>query len=240
MAKQRLVETSIWQDKWFLKLSGDAKLLFIFLITSPLTKESGFIEIPDSLLVPYLYPIARITKARKELYPKVMHDPKTDLYLITNFYKKNCKSPTMVKPAVNDLRRHANSPLSAVFCRINDNVLIFKELDIPHIYPTDTLSVGCNERDSDNSYISSFKKEECEEKTKPVKKDQAIFDYTIGDWKDIPKVKYDYWKSMYPDIDLDNELRKMAVWLNEHDHKKDFNKFIANWLNNSLGEFKHE
>jgi uncharacterized phage protein (TIGR02220 family) len=159
MAKQRLVETSIWQDKWFLQLSADGKLLFLFILTHPLMRESGFIEIPDMMIIPYLYPLNRLDKARKEITDKVRHDPNLDLYLVVNFYKKHCRSPKMIKPAVNDLQRYKSSPLVSLFCTLNANIADFKALDIPYIYPIDTLEIGCNDNDSesDNESDNEYK-----------------------------------------------------------------------------------
>jgi hypothetical protein len=159
MAKQRLVETAIWQDGWFLNLSSDAKLLFLHVCTSPLTRESGFLELPDSLMVPYLYSTARLIKARKEVQEKLKHDAKNNLYLLINFYFKNCKSPKMIPGALNDLRRFRNSYLSLLFVEKNKHIADFINIRDTLSENADTLSIGCNDNDNDNDN-DNIKKED--------------------------------------------------------------------------------
>lgn len=45
MARNRYISTSIWDDNWFISLGDDAKLLFLYLLTCPLTEIAGFYEI---------------------------------------------------------------------------------------------------------------------------------------------------------------------------------------------------
>lgn len=197
MAKQRLVETGIWQDVWFLNLSPDAKLLFIHILTSPLTKESGFFECPDTLLIPYLYPINRVLKAREEIKDKVFYDKNNSLYLMINFYKKNCKSPYMIKGALNDLQRYKNSFLVSAFIKINSHIKEFKEYThpIPYISPIDTHPIGCNELELESeSDINSdllipdpvIKKEEKEE----IKKNRSLSQQAVDYFCEVYKKEY--------------------------------------------------
>lgn len=220
MAKNRLIETSIWQDKWFLNLSKDAKLLFLFLLTSPLTKESGFIEIPDTLLIPYLNSIKDIDKARKELYPKVQFDKQFDLYLIMNFYKKNCKSPMMIKPALNDIERYKNSYLVGLFIKTNNHI---EQFNIPYEYPIDSLFIGYNDNERDNERDNSliikkeknFKKPTLEQLKEYIKLNNYTFSeedfynyYESNGWK-VGKNPMKSWQSA------------CATW---HKNNKQYNK----------------
>ena len=164
MAKKRLIETAIWKDKWFRKLSRDAREIYLFLLTGPETLESGFIEIADDLLKAYLPNINNIAKARKELSPKVVFDPEHDLYLIPRFYEKNCKSYKMIKPALNDLEKYKTSSLSKLFCDKYNYIEEFKQmsdtLSIPYPDKVDTLSIGHsdNDNESDNESDNENKK----------------------------------------------------------------------------------
>ena len=45
MAKQRIINTKIWDDSYFSELKVDEKLLFIYLLTNTLTNISGIYEI---------------------------------------------------------------------------------------------------------------------------------------------------------------------------------------------------
>lgn len=154
VAKKRMVETSMWNDAWFLSLSCDAKLLFQHILTSPLTKESGFLECPDTLLIPYLYPYDRIEAARKEIQEKVLYDKQFNLYLMINFYEKNCKSFTMIKGAINDLQRYKRSFLSSFFIERNSYIPEFEGMKvlIGDTYPPPPPVGGCREREREHIY----------------------------------------------------------------------------------------
>lgn len=45
MAKQRYLNTKFWDDRYIRKLSPEAKLLFLYLLTNPLTNIAGIYEI---------------------------------------------------------------------------------------------------------------------------------------------------------------------------------------------------
>ena len=46
MAKQRIVNTRFWDDSYIARLSPNEKLLFLYLLTSPLTTIAGVYELP--------------------------------------------------------------------------------------------------------------------------------------------------------------------------------------------------
>ena len=46
MAKQRIVNTKFWDDSYIAGLTSTEKLLFLYLITNPLTNISGVYELP--------------------------------------------------------------------------------------------------------------------------------------------------------------------------------------------------
>ena len=51
MAKQRMVNTKFWDDSYIMSLSSTEKLLFLYLLTNPLTNISGVYELPLSRIV---------------------------------------------------------------------------------------------------------------------------------------------------------------------------------------------
>jgi len=231
MAKQRLIETSIWQDKWFLSLSADAKLLFMFIITHPLMRESGFIEIPDMMVIPYLYPVSRLNKARQEIKNKVSYDNQFDLYLVINFYKKHCRSPHMIKPAINDLMKYKNSSLVSQFCIINDNIAEFKGLDIPYLYPIDTLPIGCNDNESDN---------ELDNENENINKDEDK-KHKYGEYKKVLLKDKEY-KKLIADFG-ESKTKGLIKMLDEGKELKGYpykndNLAIRNWEKNKFSTTK--
>ena len=45
--KRRYINTTIWDKSWFRKLSSNAQLLYLYLLTTPLSTISGVFEIAD-------------------------------------------------------------------------------------------------------------------------------------------------------------------------------------------------
>jgi len=45
--KRRYINTTIWDKSWFRKLSSDARLVYIYLLTCPLSSISGVFEVAD-------------------------------------------------------------------------------------------------------------------------------------------------------------------------------------------------
>jgi len=52
--KRRYINTTIWNKSWFRKLNSDSQLLYIFLLTCPLSSLSGVFEISDELIEFYI------------------------------------------------------------------------------------------------------------------------------------------------------------------------------------------
>jgi DNA-binding MarR family transcriptional regulator len=46
VAKQRIVNTKFWDDSYITRLTPTEKLLFLYLLTNPLTNISGVYELP--------------------------------------------------------------------------------------------------------------------------------------------------------------------------------------------------
>jgi len=49
--KTRIFRTEFWQDSKVLRLSTEAKLLFVYLITSPHIKMTNYVELPDEIIM---------------------------------------------------------------------------------------------------------------------------------------------------------------------------------------------
>jgi len=228
LAKKRLIETAIWKDKWFRKLSRDTREIYLFLLSGPDTLESGFVEMPDEILKAYLPHVKNIGKARKELYPKIQFDDKQDLYLMVKFYEKNCKSPKMIKPALNDLEKFKNSRLVVVFC---DKYAYIKEFKLFLDTLCHTLPIRCSdneqEQEQDNENDNILNKNIDRNKNKKI-----IFNSAILKFDNITPNKKEFWEKTYPAVNIDQELMRMVAWIiaNPTKKKSNYERFINNWL----------
>ena len=98
MAKQRYINTHFWDDTYVVDLDATAKLLFLYLLTNPLTNIAGAYEISirrisfdmgiDSKAI--LEILARFEQANKIIY-------RDGWILILNFIKNQSLNPKMVK-----------------------------------------------------------------------------------------------------------------------------------------------
>ena len=67
---------------------------------------------------------------------------------------------------------------------------------------------------------------------------KIIFNNRTFKFENIPKEKIDKWKEAYLYCNVDLELKKMEAWLaaNPERRKKNYEKFIVNWLARAKGE----
>ena len=86
------VFTQIWHDEKFCKLSEDAKILFIYMLTCPHGNAVGVFVLPDQYAVADLgWDFKRYAKPFKELLSEglILHDPVARLICIVNHLKHN-------------------------------------------------------------------------------------------------------------------------------------------------------
>lgn len=65
-----------------------------------------------------------------------------------------------------------------------------------------------------------------------IKKSIVRYDYEKNTWEGITDEMIARWVDRFPALDIQQELNKMATWLDTHrkNKKTDFDKFIGNWL----------
>lgn len=105
MAKQRFINTRFWDDSYIVNLDPIEKLLYLYLLTNPLTEISGAYEIP-------LRRIAFDTGIDKDMVIKILDrfkaagkvDYRDGWILITNFIKHQSESPKIVTAIENSLK----------------------------------------------------------------------------------------------------------------------------------------
>jgi len=77
--------------------------------------------------------------------------------------------------------------------------------------------------------------EQEKENVKPSRKPSINFDFSTGQWENITDADRERWKEAYPACDIKRQLTAAADWLiaNPNKLKKNYNRFLANWLSNS-------
>jgi hypothetical protein len=101
--------------------------------------------------------------------------------------------------------------------------LIKKDLEGKNALRKDTLKIL---KDKDTLKISS------------TVEAKIIFNNQTFKFENIPKEKIEKWKEAFPNCNVDLELKKMEAWLaaNPERRKKNYEKFIVNWLGRAKGE----
>jgi len=71
---------------------------------------------------------------------------------------------------------------------------------------------------------------------------KIIFNFTILKWENITVDQVKLWENAYPSLDvIDILLNKMPVWMDANPqkaHKKNFKRFIVNWLSRQEERYK--
>ena len=75
-------------------------------------------------------------------------------------------------------------------------------------------------------------------KERNIKERKIIFNNRTFKFENIPKEKCEKWKEAFSNCNVELEIKKMEAWLaaNPTKHKKNYEKFIVNWLARAKGE----
>ncbi|TDU80792.1 hypothetical protein EI77_00089 [Prosthecobacter fusiformis] len=106
MAKQRIVNTRFWDDSYIALLSPHEKLLFLYLLTSPLTTIAGVYEIPVKRIgfdTGLAMPEIKQGLAKLEADGKILRQE--DWIAIVNFVKHQTLNPKVRQGILLELNR---------------------------------------------------------------------------------------------------------------------------------------
>lgn len=106
VAKQRIVNTKFWDDSYIAGLSPAEKLLFLYLITNPLTNISGVYELP---LRRAAFDVGLSNEEVETMFGKFEADGKIARFNgwvgVTNFVKHQTLNPKIKIGILQELRR---------------------------------------------------------------------------------------------------------------------------------------
>jgi hypothetical protein len=145
VAKQRIVNTKFWDDSYIAGLSPLEKLVFLYLITNPLTNISGVYELP---LKRAAFDIGVSTEELEVIFRKLESDGKIVCFrgwiAVTNFVKHQTLNPKIKIGILQELKK---APREVV-----DRLSIdYQSLSIPY----DTLS-HLNSNSNTNTDSNAF------------------------------------------------------------------------------------
>ncbi len=106
MAKHRIVNTRFWDDSYIARLSPNEKLLFLYLLTTPLTTIAGVYELP---LKRVAFDTGLAPKEIAAMLSKLENDDKLvrhqDWIVIVNFIRHQSLNPKVRQGIVAELQR---------------------------------------------------------------------------------------------------------------------------------------
>ena len=149
MSRYTTVESIIWHDEKFRSLPEDARMLFLYLLTSPHSNMLGIFYLPKLYACSDLqWEPERYQRGIDTLCDTLLIEVDKDIVWIKNYLKHNpIKGPKQITGAVNKLMTLPDTKLIGSFMQhlekhlLEDDVKLFKELYTkPYRYPIDTLS----------------------------------------------------------------------------------------------------
>jgi hypothetical protein len=115
MAKQRIVNTKFWDDSYIACLAPTEKLVFLYLLTSPLTNISGVYELP---LKRAAFDVGVEEGVIEEVFRKLEKDKKIvregSWVGIVNFIRHQTLNPKVRQGIATELRKAPPSLLEAM------------------------------------------------------------------------------------------------------------------------------
>ena len=193
MSTQRYIDTSFWDDSWIQELDPSEKLLYIYLLTNPLTNIAGVMELTVKRICfdtgfnsDTVTHILRKFEEAKKVYRY------NNFIIIRNFPKhQQLKSDNVIKG------------IAAILCKLPDDLLCYLEeigyqfdikgtfdtLCIPYTYPSNYLNL--------NSDLNSDLNTPEKKKTTKTKKESLRNREPENNYECVEKAYIELWDSLY-------------------------------------------
>jgi hypothetical protein len=244
MTKHRYVSTCFWDDAYIMRLDPSEKLLFMYLLTNPLTNISG---------------VYQVTVKR------IAFDTGFDQDVVTHILERfECDGKCIYRDgwvAMHNWLKHQNpsskvlTGISALLKEAPEDLANYVQgygIDTQsHLNPnsnsnfnesTQKMSTSSAPAHLDASVpqvaalISKFHKEAREKLEQEASarlgnpKKKIFYDYDEKVWRGITQADIDFWQDDFDGLEIISELKKMKAWLDSNPKKKDFKRFISGWL----------
>lgn len=160
MAKQRIVDTKFWDDSYIAGLSPLEKLVFLYLITNPLTNISGVYELP---LKRAAFDVGLAGKELEAVFKRFEKDGKITRFNgwvgVVNFIKyQNVNSPKIKEGILKELRRAPKEVVDRV--SIDYQTLSIPFDTISHLNSNSNLNLNLNSNGLPLGKLSTAEAEE--------------------------------------------------------------------------------
>lgn len=263
MANQRYISTSFWDDEWIQSLDPSEKLLYLYLMTNPLTNIAGVYKITERRIS---FDTGFNLDTIRHIFAKFQKSGKVFRY------KEYIAIPSWPKHQRWEKSSKTRVGIDIVLASLEPEVIKFlveiryrypiNEVLIPHTSPIDDPSIPhsspSNYLDSDSNsdfdLDSDTTRSVCPEvpaEPEPVETAQQapgvfLFLPCITSKKNpngtyaVTESDISHYEQTYPALDIRQELREMHAWLiaNPTRKKSNVSAFIVNWLKRSQDRYK--
>lgn len=244
MGIKRIVDTSFWtDDKVMDKFSPEDKLFMLYLMTNPHTTQLGIYQINlkyMALELGYSQDTIRVLLDRFETkYKIIKYSYKTQEIAIKNYLKYSIVKGG--KPVEDCLIKEIKlvkdkSLLGYIYKNIFDYENLNQTVDkIIHLLnQNDNEYDNENDNDNDVSYNDTCN-DTCND-TLPTKLSN-VFITIITNTKEEYPIEFNLvtqYKELYPNVDVEQELKKMKAWSISNPSKRKTKRGMLNFVNNWL------
>lgn len=197
MSTQRYIDTSFWDDSWVQELDPSEKLLYIYLLTNPLTNIAGVMELTvKRICFDTGFNSDTVTHILRKFEEATKVYRYNNYIIIRNFPKhQQLKSDNVIKG------------IAAILCKLPDDLLCYLEeigyqfdikgtfdtLCIPYTYPSNYLNLNSDLNSNLNTDLNTSEKK----KTTKTKKESLRNREPENNFECVEKAYIELWDSLY-------------------------------------------
>jgi len=259
MARYRKVDTRIWNDEKFCSLSDDGKLLFFFLLTHPHLTALGAMRISVAGMAGELnWPSERLLKALAQVFDKgiVKYDERALFLWLPNFLKYNPpESPNVVKSWEHSLDYLPECPLkkaliNQVISRVERLSVGFREV-LGEAFRKGMPNQEQEQKQEQKQEQEQEQKQEnlninlgCNITVESVERKNALnavveIPLNSGENFLIFQQQVEEWQTLYPAVDILQELRNIRGWNISNPKRRKTKAGILNHINAWLSKVQN-
>lgn len=213
-AKHRYISTAFWDDSYILTLDPSEKLIFLYLLTNPLTNLCGVYQISTRRIAfdtGFDETVVVSILGRFEKDEKCIH---LDGWLaMRNWLKHQSESPK-VQSGIEMQLKEVPEYLSKYARGYSMDTISHLILSNPILSRSNLTEVSTPPA------------------VKRITAPRIEYNPETGLFKGISDKQVDLWANAYPALEIETQLAKASAWLqaNPSKIKKNYARFLVNWL----------
>lgn len=216
MSKQRVVSTCFWDDPYIMKLDPSEKLLFLYLLTNPLTEICGVYQISIKRIsfdTGFEQDVVRTILARFEKDERCIY--RGGWIAMKHWLKHQSRSPGVQAGIAQQLEAVPQELAEYVRGEKGDSPPTVA--DSPALNSIESNSMQCKAGSAEKAPVKTLLK--------------FSFNFQNG-FVGIPHEDLQRWTEAYPAVNIALEIKRAAEWLrsNPTKLKHNYRRFLTNWF----------